>query len=92
MAVIIDRLLKNMGMVINTKDLTTFCRFEFIRTNVSVALFLKYESVAKRQRVVSKLSSLDIDSVLDYFGYELKTGKLITRRVGNAFLPTVVRP
>jgi len=35
--------------------------------NVSVPLFLEYESVAKRQGLVSKLSSQDIDSILDYF-------------------------
>ncbi len=35
--------------------------------NVSVPLFLEYESVAKRQGLVSKLSSQDIDSILEYF-------------------------
>lgn len=35
--------------------------------NVSVPLFLEYESVAKRQGLVSRLSSQDIDSVLEYF-------------------------
>ena len=40
---------------------------EFFVPNVSVPLFLEYESVAKRQGMVSKLSSQDIDSILDYF-------------------------
>jgi putative PIN family toxin of toxin-antitoxin system len=40
---------------------------ELFVPNVSVPLFLEYESVAKRQGVVSKLSSQDIDSILDYF-------------------------
>ena len=35
--------------------------------NVSVPLFLEYESVAKRQGMVSKLNSQDIDSILEYF-------------------------
>ncbi len=35
--------------------------------NVSVPLFLEYESVAKRQGLVSKLSSQEIDSILEYF-------------------------
>jgi putative PIN family toxin of toxin-antitoxin system len=39
----------------------------FFVPNVSVPLFLEYESVAKRQGLVSKLSSQDIDSILDYF-------------------------
>ena len=40
---------------------------EFYTPNVSVPLFLEYESVAKRQGLVSKLSSQDIDSILEYF-------------------------
>jgi putative PIN family toxin of toxin-antitoxin system len=40
---------------------------ELFVPNVSVPLFLEYESVAKRQGLVSKLSSQDIDSILDYF-------------------------
>jgi putative PIN family toxin of toxin-antitoxin system len=40
---------------------------ELFIPNVSVPLFLEYESVAKRQGLVSKLSSQDVDSVLDYF-------------------------
>jgi putative PIN family toxin of toxin-antitoxin system len=35
--------------------------------NISVPLFLEYESVAKRQGLVSKLSSQEIDSILEYF-------------------------
>ena len=35
--------------------------------NVSVPLFLEYESVAKRQGMVSKLNSQDIDSIPEYF-------------------------
>lgn len=35
--------------------------------NVSVPLFLEYESVAKRQGLLSKLSTQDINSILDYF-------------------------
>ncbi len=35
--------------------------------NISVPLFLEYESVAKRQGLVSKLSSPEIDSILEYF-------------------------
>ena len=35
--------------------------------NVSVPLFLEYESVAKRQGLISKLSSQEIDSILEYF-------------------------
>lgn len=35
--------------------------------NLSVPLFLEYESVAKRQGLVSKLSSQEIDSILEYF-------------------------
>ncbi|NOR79569.1 MAG: putative toxin-antitoxin system toxin component, PIN family [Methyloprofundus sp.] len=40
---------------------------ELYTPNVSVPLFLEYESVAKRQGLVSKLSSQDIDSILEYF-------------------------
>ena len=40
---------------------------ELFTPNVSVPLFLEYESVAKRQGLVSKLSSQDIDSILEYF-------------------------
>lgn len=40
---------------------------ELFVPNVSVPLFLEYESVAKRQGLVSKLSSQDIDSILEYF-------------------------
>ena len=40
---------------------------ELFVPNVSVPLFLEYESVAKREGLVSKLSSQDIDSILDYF-------------------------
>jgi putative PIN family toxin of toxin-antitoxin system len=40
---------------------------ELFVPNVSVPLFLEYESVAKRQGLVSKLSSQEIDSILDYF-------------------------
>ena len=35
--------------------------------NISVPLFFEYESVAKRQGLVSKLSSQEIDSILEYF-------------------------
>lgn len=34
--------------------------------NISVPLFIEYESVAKREGVVEGLSDKDIDSVLDY--------------------------
>jgi len=40
---------------------------ELFTPNVSVPLFFEYESVAKRQGLVSKLSSQDIDSILEYF-------------------------
>ena len=39
-------------------------------------LFLEYESVAKRQGLVSKLSSQDVDSVLDYFLSKLSIRKI----------------
>ena len=35
--------------------------------NISVPLFLEYESVAKRQGLVSKLGSQEINSILEYF-------------------------
>jgi len=35
--------------------------------NVSVPLFVEYESVAKRTGLLSGLNSNDIDSILDYF-------------------------
>ena len=40
---------------------------ELFTPSVSVPLFLEYKSVAKRQGLVSKLSSQDIDSILEYF-------------------------
>ena len=40
---------------------------ELFVPNVSVPLFIEYESVAKRQGLVSKLSSQEIDSILEYF-------------------------
>ncbi len=39
----------------------------FFVPNVSVPLYLEYESVTKRQGLVSKLSSQEIDSILEYF-------------------------
>ncbi len=35
--------------------------------NVSVPLFIEYESVAKRAKLISHLNVNDIDSILDYF-------------------------
>lgn len=35
--------------------------------NVSVPLFIEYESVAKRTKLISHLKIDDIDSILDYF-------------------------
>lgn len=37
------------------------------RPNVSVPLFIEYESVAKRTGVAAGLSEQDIDAILDYF-------------------------
>ncbi len=35
--------------------------------NVSVPLFIEYEAVAKRQGLISNLSLVEIDAILDYF-------------------------
>ena len=40
---------------------------DFYIPNVSVPLFIEYESVAKREGMLSNLSKQDIDSILDYF-------------------------
>jgi putative PIN family toxin of toxin-antitoxin system len=49
---------------------------ELFVPNVSVPLFLEYESVAKRPGLLSKLSSKDIDSILDYFLSKSKIRKV----------------
>lgn len=37
------------------------------RPNVSVPLFVEYEAVSKREGVISGLSAVEVDAILDYF-------------------------
>jgi len=60
---------------------------ELFIPNVSVPLFLEYESVAKRQGLVSKLSSQDIDSILEYF-----LGKSSIRKIFFLWRPCLKDP
>ena len=49
---------------------------DLFRSNISVPLFIEYESVAKREGLVSRLIQKDIDTILDYYLSRSKIQKI----------------